>query len=178
MNVSMRILACAVLVVALCAAAAPEEAVAQNSPVGLWSVTFYNDATPNLNQMATQRICFLANGTWFSTTFPGWAGRWFQRGVNAAGNGDRVRISGNYAGGVGNDSAELDFVHIRLMTGPWTEWRDGFPFLVWTRLAATRIGTCTQSPAFDINAVDDGTNPMSAVNSERPVCDSAFGTNP
>ncbi len=95
-----------------------------NTPVGHWKMKFFNDDSPNLSQTATQKVCFLANGTWYGTTFPNWHGHWFQKGSNAAGNGDRVRVFGNYAEGVGNDSGELDFVNAKLMTGPWTEWRD------------------------------------------------------
>ena len=120
-----------------------------NNPVGHWELRFFNDATPNLSQGATQRICFLANGTWYSTTFPNWGGSWFQKGDNAAGNGNRVRVFGNYAGGVGNDSAELDYVSNRLMTGSWTEWRDvgssGFRF--WGRARLRWIGKKCPKPA-------------------------------
>ncbi|MGH6847714.1 MAG: hypothetical protein ACREC0_09805 [Methylocella sp.] len=48
------------------------------SPVGQWTVTFYSE--PALAQTATQGICYLANGTWFSTTFSNWNGDWFQKG--------------------------------------------------------------------------------------------------
>jgi hypothetical protein len=168
------------LVAALAAAllmANSQSALAQapNNPVGLWSLSAYNDNTPNLAFMATQRICFLANGTWFSPTFAGWGGRWFQKGNNAAGNGNRVRIAGNYANGVGNDSAEVDFIHLRLMTGPWTEWRDAFPFLAWARVTLTRIGNCVApAAAFEGSMTeaavqDDGTNPIET-GDEAPVC--------
>ena len=104
-----------------------------NTPVGYWRLTFYADNTPNFSTFATQHICFYPNGTW-EGTFPGWHGLWFQKGLNASGNGDRVRLVGNYAGGLGNDGAELDFINLqipgnlviprKLMTGTWTEWRD------------------------------------------------------
>jgi hypothetical protein len=149
-------------------------AQAPNNPVGLWSLTFYNDNTPNLVQMATQNICFVANGTWYGTTFPAWAGRWFQKGNNAAGNGNRVRLDGNYASGVGNDSAEIDFVHLKLMTGAWNEWRDGFTFFVWTRVVLTRLGNTCPLPAtaFDVRAtsVDDGSNPLDRDGAQPPSC--------
>jgi hypothetical protein len=147
-------------------------AQAANNPVGLWSVTFYNDNTPTLATMATQNVCFVANGTWYGTTFPGWAGRWFQKGNNAAGNGDRVRLDGNYASGVGNDSAEIDFVHLKLMTGGWHEWRDGFPFLTWTRVVLTRLGTCPATPSglMATATVDDGSNPLDKDGASPPSC--------
>lgn len=120
-----------------------------NSPVGHWELQGFNDDSPNLSPLATQRICILANGTWYSTTFPDWHGRWFQKGTNAAGSGNRVRLLGNYAGGAGNDSAELDFVNARSMNGPWTEWRDvdSSKFRLWVRVAARFIGRKCPKPA-------------------------------
>jgi hypothetical protein len=38
------------------------------SPVGQWNITFYLE--PGLGTGATQGICYLANGTWFSIHFP------------------------------------------------------------------------------------------------------------
>ncbi len=58
------------------------------SPVGQWTVTFYSD--PNLAPTGTQGICYLANGTWFSTTFSNWKGDWFEKG-------DRFRWYGRTA---------------------------------------------------------------------------------
>jgi len=55
------------------------------SPVGQWDYRSF--VGPNLTQEAKQGICFLADGTWFSTTFHGWNGLWFQ-------NGDRIRFYG------------------------------------------------------------------------------------
>jgi hypothetical protein len=149
-------------------------AQAPNNPVGLWSVTFYNDNTPGLTQMATQNICFVVNGTWYGTTFPSWGGRWFQKGNNAAGNGNRVRLDGNYASGVGNDSAEIDFVHLKLMTGAWNEWRDGFPFFVWTRVLLTKLGTTCPAPlgpeTETATVIDDGSNPLDKDGAPAPTC--------
>ena len=168
----LRLAVVAALVIGL-SMAGTAFAQAPNNPVGLWSLTFYNDNTPNLAQMATQNICFVANGTWYGTTFPAWGGRWFQKGNNAAGNGNRVRIMGNYASGVGNDSAEVDFVNLRLMTGAWNEWRDGFPFFVWTRVTLTRIGNLCPAPAGpEVEATeDDGSNPFDKGGAVPPTCE-------
>ncbi len=151
----------AVVVVFCLACGTVAQAQAGNTPVGRWSMTFYNDNTPNLTPMATQTLCFLPAGTWVGS-FPGWNGRWFQKGVAAAGNGDRVRVTGNYANGVGNDSAELDFNNVNNMTGAWSEWRDNFTFFVWTRVILTRINNACTTPLTDGASseavIDDGTN--------------------
>ena len=55
------------------------------SPVGLWQVQFFNEPVTAFG--TDQGICFEADGTWFSTTFSGWQGTWFQKG-------DRVRWVG------------------------------------------------------------------------------------
>lgn len=126
------------------------QVLAQNTPVGYWRATAYNDNTPSLPQIGMQHICFLNNGTWWGTS-PGWRGRWFQKGNNASGNGDRVRMVGNFAGGSGNDGAEMDFVHLRLMTGPWSEFYD-VPsgvggFLLWLRVELVFAqSTCPPQP--------------------------------
>lgn len=146
-------------------------AQAGNTPVGRWTMTFYNDNSPNMTQMATQTVSFFANGTW-TGSFPGWGGRWFQKGVSPAGNGDRVRIAGNYANGVGNDSAEIEFHNVNHMDGAWTEWRDNFVFLAWTRVVLTRLSTTplTARGAGEAAIEDDGTNPFEKAYAPPPTC--------
>lgn len=147
-------------------------AQAPNNPVGLWSLTFYNDNTPALTPMATQNICFVAGGTWYSTTFPAWNGRWFQKGNNAAGNGDRVRVLGNWASGFGNDSADLNFIHVRLMTGSWNEWIDGFGFFVWTQVTLTRIGNLCPPPLGpEVDSNEEGLSPSEREGVKPPTCE-------
>lgn len=122
-------------------------AQAPNNPVGLWNFQAFDDNTPGLNALGNQDICFLANGTWFGVNFPGWGGRWFQKGNNAAGNGDRVRLLGNWASGDGNDSAEIHFISLGSMTGGWHEWTDGFGFVLWLQISGRRIGNLCPAPA-------------------------------
>jgi hypothetical protein len=123
-------------------------AVAQASvptPLGLWRIKVYDD-TNNLAWTGTQDICFLAGGTWFGPGFAGWSGFWFQKGIAAAGNGDHVRLLGNWNGGEGNDSAELDFTNVDLMTGPWTEWTDNDSSKLWDRAMLCYLGSCIGPP--------------------------------
>lgn len=139
----------------LLAVVAEDDALAQaNNPVGQWTVSAFNDATPNLTPMAVQTLCFRANGTWYGT-FPGWRGSWFQKGANVGGNGNRVRLLGNFLTGgnvgAGNDSAEFDFISANLMTAPWNEWIDvglnGLGFGLWVRISAVRTANnCTFAP--------------------------------
>lgn len=132
-------------------------AQAANNPVGLWRFQAFDDNTPALAALGTQDICFLANGTWFSTTFPNFNGHWFQKGNNAAGNGDRVRLLGNWADGTGNGSAEIDFVHLNLMTGAWNEWTDRFNSILWLRMHGTRVSNVCPPPATSSSASFDDT---------------------
>ena len=60
-------------------------AQAAPSPVGQWRVTFFLE--PNLTTGATQNICFKADQTWYSSTFPGWKGYWYQDGIRLRWNG-------------------------------------------------------------------------------------------
>jgi hypothetical protein len=149
-----------------------------NTPVGRWNLAAYNDATPNMNLMANHTICFVATGpgvgTWVGS-FPGWNGRWFQKGLNVAGHGDRVRLVGGYANGAGNDAAELDFNNINNMTGPWSEWRDNFAFLAWAKVVLTRINQSCTTPltegALPDAVIDDGTNPAERSTAPAPTCE-------
>jgi hypothetical protein len=155
-----------ILTFAAAALLAGGQAFAQvNNPVGLWTIQGWTDNAPGMPAGGVQNICFLAGGTWFSTTFPGWTGLWFQKGAAAAGNGDRVRMLGNYANNVGNDSLEIDFVNGNLMTGPWTEWRDNFVFVAWARSSLTRIGNCAGPPP---NGVITSTDPSDTVSASDP----------
>jgi hypothetical protein len=136
-------------------------AQAPNNPVGLWSVAFFVDDNAGMPQSATQTLCFLTNGTWYSPSFPGWHGRWFQKGNSATGNGDPLSVIGNYATNTGNDSAALGFVSVNLMTGAWNEWQDNFGFINWTHASATRTGKCGPPPPGAEKAAATG-NPTQA----------------
>ena len=142
--------------------AAGGEAAAQlapNNPVGLWTAHWAFDTSAPMAQTGTQQVCFLSNGTWFGTTFPAWSGQWFEKGNAAAGMGDHVSASGNYASNVGNDAWQFDFVTVNMMTGPWVEWRDNFAYLAYVRTVFTRTGTCgadmAASPAQAPGGTDD-----------------------
>ena len=174
MSVSSKVarVSAAVLVLVLCATVAAF-AQAPNNPVGLWNFQAYNDNSPALTPMGTQNICFLANGTWYGTTFPNWNGRWFQKGNNLAGNGDRVRILGNWAFGAGNDSAEISFINLNLMTGGWHEWTDGFGVFFWIQITGRRIGpNCPPPLPFSASASDDDAerSPWEEKGAEEPTC--------
>ncbi|MFL5542070.1 MAG: hypothetical protein ACJ8J0_23995 [Longimicrobiaceae bacterium] len=142
------LVAFSLLSAATCAKVSDAAAQANVAP-GLWRLSAFNDASPGMSAIASHTLCFLPNGTWFGTTFPNWGGRWFQKGANAAGNGDRVRLLGNYAGGLGNDGAELHFFNANLMAGAWTEWRDpaSGQFVAWATVTLTRAGDrCPPQP--------------------------------
>jgi hypothetical protein len=172
MRVPVVVLRTTLCVLALAGLVGPAWGQAPNNPVGLWRVTAFNDAAAAMPFTGAQNVCFLANGTWFSPTFAGWGGFWFQKGNNAAGNGDRVRVFGNWANGAGNDSAELDFVHLRLMTGPWTEWIDNGGFNgFWLRVTVTRIGNCVApAPAASFDAESVNTPPLTVTGTDVPAC--------
>ncbi len=117
--------------------------IAPNNPVGLWELHWSFDTSAPMARVGIQDICFLSNGTWFGTTFPAWSGHWFQKGNSAAGNGDHVSMTGNYASNVGNDGFQIDFQDVNAMSGTWSEWRDNFVFLAWVRVSFARLkGTC------------------------------------
>lgn len=56
------------------------------TPVGQWNYRGYN--WPDLKHGPVQGICFVADGTWYSTTFSGWNGEWKQ-------DSDRIRFYGS-----------------------------------------------------------------------------------
>jgi len=148
-------------VVLACALGAGAATAQPNNPIGLWNIVAHDDTNPGMLIVGAQRICFLANGTWFSPTFPGWAGVWFQKGTaGVPGLGNRVRLLGNWQPGAPfSDSAELDFIHLTMMTGSWTEWQfagypppafpppppPGPPFS-FLRVSVCRLGGCAGPP--------------------------------
>jgi hypothetical protein len=140
------------LLLAATAAAQGAAAPTLNNPVGLWKISAYDDTKPGMPVTGVQEICFQAGGTWYSPVFVGWGGIWFQKGGNAAGNGDRVRVLGQAIQGAGtNDSAELDYVNTTLMSGPWTEWTDNAnppppPFFAWDRVKLCYVGPLCPPP--------------------------------
>ena len=137
--------------------------LAPNNPVGLWTAKWAFDTSAPMAQVGTQQVCFLSNGTWVGTTFPGWSGHWFQKGNAAAGMGDHVSASGNYASNVGNDAWQFDFVTVNMMTGPWVEWRDNFTYLAYVRTVFTRTGTCGADMAVSPQTPGDTDDPLGKV---------------
>lgn len=123
-----------------------------NTAVGKWSLTFFDDNDPGMSQLATQEICIRPDRTWYSTTFPNWGGRWFQKGTNPAGIGDHVRLFGVFGGGTGADAAELDFVNVDLMTGPWAVWRTDLTYEGFRRNRVTRLAR--DCPALNLTAAE------------------------
>ena len=81
----------------------PAAASAATLKPGLWTLG------------GVQEICLVRGGTWYSTTFPGWNGRW----DSLTANGDRGFIQGNYPS-AGSDSVVVGAARM----ADWTEWRD------------------------------------------------------
>jgi hypothetical protein len=127
-----------VVVVLGLVAAGTVAAAAAPSPVGLWRIKTFDDNN-NLAWTGTQDICFLAGGTWFGPQFPTWSGFWIQKG-------DQVRLLGNWNDGAGNDSAELDFINVDLMTGPWKEWTDNYNTKYYFKAMLCSAGSCVGPP--------------------------------
>ncbi len=67
-----------------------------------------------------QEICLVSDGTWYSPTFGGWGGLWYNiKGSKVAKGG----LFGNYSSGAGNDNMNIKKGHLL-----WTEWRDDLSF--------------------------------------------------
>lgn len=115
-----------------------------------WNITYYNDPAGNHQQWATQEICFLPysivgtsiQGTWYSTSFPDWNGRYYQEG-------DEIKMTGDYARDVGHDHMTLIHTTVDPRNGlafkDWTEWREdgGYGRIIgWGNAILKRMGTC------------------------------------
>jgi len=93
-----------------------------------WTITAFNDESPNHDQWATQGICFRSLGMfgthqryeWWSDTFPDWNGI-------ASQEGNEVVMHGDYANDVGHDSVMFNVVTStprNIGAGHWVEWRE------------------------------------------------------
>lgn len=143
----------------LLAASSVASAQGANSPLTgtQWQAIPFIDNTPLMTQGTTQFICFRANGTYFGVNgFGGqaWSGRWDQKGGNAAGNGDEIRLRGNFSAGAGNEGASGHFVSLSIISFKWEQFIDGpasglnfgFPFQV------VLVATALPCPAGPVTA--------------------------
>jgi hypothetical protein len=104
---------------------------AGNTPVGIWSGDVHNDEDSNFVPIGIQGrlMCFQPDGIWYMIDDPAIKGRWFQKGISGAGNGNHVRILGHGRDQYGtpggsNQTAEVSFIHNDLMTGHAIGWVD------------------------------------------------------
>jgi len=114
-----------------------------------WTITAYNDESPNHDQWATQGICFQSLGMfgthqryeWWSDTFPNWNGI-------ASQEGNEVVMHGDYADDVGHDSVMWNVVTSTpksVDAGHWVEWREDGKFgrtIGFANSLLTRVGRC------------------------------------
>lgn len=146
------------LVFALAAVAAfsvhaqPKPDVAANG--NMWSITAYDDSSPNHDQLATQNICFFPTGMvgtqlagiWFSTTYFDWNGTFRQEG-------DQVFMTGDFGGDINGNATGHDGIDFQLTTmerkseafGHWREWLENGStgFVVgYGNTKLVRIGAC------------------------------------
>jgi len=118
----------------------------------LWRISFYVDAAPNHLSQAVHDICFLpyiqvggiVQGTWFSTTFADWNGRYYQEG-------DEVKMTGDFFNNVGHDhmtlihtTADVPGVAGAMAFKDWTQWLENgqFGLAFWGNARLERIGSC------------------------------------
>jgi hypothetical protein len=124
-----------------------------------WTITAYNDESPNHDQWATQGICFRSIGMfgthqryeWWSDTFPDWNGI-------ASQEGDEVVMHGDYAEDVGHDAMMWSVVTAtprNLGAGHWVEWREDGKLgrtIGFANAVFNRVGRC-QLSATDAKAL-------------------------
>lgn len=115
-----------------------------------WRITAYNDLSPVHQQLGQQDICFLPFvvsgtnivGSWYSTTYPNWRGRYSQEG-------DRVLMHGNWGNFIGSDGMQIELFQGTstrdVGAGHWTEWFNfgthGFT-IGYANARLERIGKC------------------------------------
>ncbi len=96
-----------------------------------WSITFYDDSSPQHAQWATQTLCFYQTGVvgthqryaWVSDSYPDWNGHATQEGDQVIMHGDFQWPFGQKDGG--HDAMEWEIVtqsRKNMGTGHWSEW--------------------------------------------------------
>jgi hypothetical protein len=135
----------------------PAMAAPVPSIVGSWRVTFYLE--PNHTVGGTQCVTFVQNpiqvgepasGRWFSTTFPGWQGKWIQEA-------DSVRWYG-FTGSLATAESSGFTASANLMTGEFIHF---FPTAGTTTSSsgawsATRVPFCPTSTVGSTAAPQSG----------------------
>ncbi|HEU5134742.1 MAG TPA: hypothetical protein VFU13_06320 [Steroidobacteraceae bacterium] len=159
-------LACATLLASMSANAVPPHLPDLVTGGNMWTITFWQDNSPQQVQWATQRICFFRTvvaGThqryvWVSVSFPDWNGRATQEGDQIFMHGDFQFPPGKPD--VGHDGMQWEIVTAtprNLGAGHWHEWiEDGRAGLTIEFGNATfnRVGQCqfaTADEALDAN---------------------------
>lgn len=128
------------------AVAAPPHLPSVYTGGNLWTITAYDDSSPNHAQWATQSICFMQpavvgtheRGYWYSTTFPDWNGTYSQEA-------DQLFMYGDYAKDVGHDGMQVSIDTARTASGHWHEWREDTGFgntIGFLNTTMERVGKC------------------------------------
>ncbi len=152
---------------ALCAIASLSSLASANPPFSpdlikggnRWTITFYDDSSPNHNQWATQGICFYYAGTvgtqqrylWVSDTYPDWNGRATQEGDQIFMHGDFQWPFGTRNGG--HDGMEWEITTVGSRNegfGHWKEWVETSRFgttIGFGNAKFRRVGKCRR-PGF------------------------------
>jgi hypothetical protein len=107
------------------------------SPVGFWTDRVFLE--PALSLGATQKVCFKADHTWYSTTASSFRGGWFNEG-------DSLRWYG--PGGFTAIANADRFITKRLITGTFDEFRlsSGKTFNSGTSVLTFTSATCPPPP--------------------------------
>lgn len=138
-----------------------------------WVLDAYDDADPDHVALASPSICFTRNGvvgthqryTWYSDSFFGW------RGV-ATQEGDQIFMTGEYAGGLGQDAVQVQIIIDSPRNGAvghWQEWRQGQTYgetVGYANARMIRDGDCTITADMALNPSnppDPAANPMTFV---------------
>jgi len=132
-----------------------------------WTITFYDDASVNHDQWATQGLCFYKTGVtgmqqryvWLSDTYPDWNGVAEQEGDQIIMHGDFRWPYGQTRDG-GHDGMQWEIVTVsknNLGAGHWHEWIENGGFGLNVGFGNTkleRVGSCPRLGSTTINGVE------------------------